>query len=611
MSRARIPPDWEVLRLRLVYAVMLAGFLLIGARLWWLQVAKSEVYAARQESQSVRRVRIPGIRGLMLDRAGVPLAENRPAYSLVLFLEDLRPTRRGETTLGRIRDTLAELSRRLGRPCALTDDELKRHLEKERPLPLVAWSDLDPAAVARWAEQADDLPGVDLVPDAVRVYPQGVLAAHVLGYVGRASFRQDAARPVHFAMEEMAGREGLEKRYDPLLRGRAGEQLVRVDVAGYRHALVGGEPPQAGRDLRLSLDARIQRLAEEALGEDPGVVVVLDPADGAVLAMASRPTFDPNRFVPAIPHGEWRTFLADTLKPLLNRATLGEYAPGSIFKPLVALAALGRGAITPATTWVCPGYFERGRRWNCFHRTAHGPVNLHDGLMYSCNVYFCQAGLAAGPEAIAAMARSAGLGAPTGIDLGPERAGLVPDAAWKRRVQRDGWRDGDTCNLSIGQGALTVTPLQMAVVAAALANGGRRVHPQLLLGSRPHGAGPFEPAPARPPEDLGWNPTHLRWVREGMRAVAMDEHGTGRAAQVPGYVVAAKTGTAEYGPAAARKTRGWMIAFAPYDAPRVAVAALIEDAESGGRVVGPRVGRLLAGILGPAAPAPAADGGQG
>lgn len=603
MAHMRIAPDWEIWRLRIVYAFMMLAFCAVGAQLWNIQVSRSEEFRQNELRQSVRNVRVPGVRGLIYDRNGTSLAENRPSFGIELNLEQCRPVRRKQTKADRILETIAEIERRIDLPCGLSTNELKTHIVKRLPLPLIAWSDLPDDAVARWAERASSLQGVELRAQAVRVYPHGTDTCHIVGYVGRAAAETNTEEVYHYQLPEMEGRSGIEKQYDGLLSGQAGGRMVSVDVAGYRRNDVGGHSPQAGMDLMLTIDLRVQQLALQALDGKPGSVVVIDPGNGDVLAMVSTPGYDPNLFVPSIPGELWSALRDDPAKPLVNRAVAGAYAPGSTFKPIVAIAAMQRKTATPGTTQTCPGYFMLGRhRINCWDKLGHGTVDLPHAIRYSCNVFFFHAGLECGAPPIIELARSAGLGRRTGIDLDYEVSGLVPDAAWKRRKLRDGWREGDTCNLSIGQGALSATPLQMARLAAALANGGRLVQPHLLLATRPHGTGVFTPRLPAPPADLGWDAAAVNVVRNGMRDVVMAEDGTGRKIRVAGFELAGKTGTAEYGIKGEGRKRGWMIAFAPFDQPRFAAAMILEDAISGGTSVAPRLQVLFEGLLRPAAP---------
>ncbi|MCX7819082.1 MAG: penicillin-binding protein 2 [Kiritimatiellae bacterium] len=603
MTRARRPLDWELARIRALLVLALLALGTIEVALWRLQVSRGQNYRRDLARQSVRRVRVPGPRGCIYDRHGRLLADNRPSYGLVLYLEELRPRRRGEPLIPRILGTLDEVAAVIGLPPQVDTNDLRAHIRRRLPLPLPAWRDLPEAAIARWAEMGGRIGGADLSVEPVRVYPAGTNACHVIGYVSRADLSTLEEEPYHYHLSDMAGAAGIEKVYDSLLRGRAGVRLVRVDAAGYRYQDLGGTEPVPGADLRLTLDLDLQAAAESALGEHHGALVALDPSDGAILAMASRPAYDPGSFVPAISEADWERLQQDPARPLFNRAVAAAYAPGSTFKPIVAIAALQHGRISPATVFRCSGALTLGNaRFRCWDTLGHGALDLAGAIRYSCNVYFFHAGLATGPDAIATTARAVGLGRPTEVDLDQEAAGLVPDPAWKRRAWRDAWRDGDTCNLSIGQGPITATPLQMAVVAAALANGGHRVTPHLLLAVRPAGTDEFQPSPVRPRQSLGWPAGALEAVRRGMRDVVMAEDGTGRRMRVAGMELAGKTGTAEYGPKREGRKRGWMIAFGPLPRPSLAVAMVVEDAVSGGTTVAPRLQQFFAAALARSAP---------
>ncbi len=396
----------------------------------------------------------------------------------------------------------------------------------------------------------------------------------------------------------MAGRSGLEKSLDEILRGEAGGRLLRVDATGFRRYDSGQREPRSGQDVQLTLDARVQALAEEALGEVPGSVVVIDPRNGDVLAMASNPGFDPNQFVPRIPAEQWRTLNEDPLFPLVNRAVAGGYAPGSTFKPVTLLAGLEAGTTQAGEVHTCPGYFALGRTvFRCWYHSGHGPLQLRQAVERSCNVYCFHVGLQTGVDRLAEEARAFGLGRKTGIELDHELAGNVPDPAWKRRTQQDGWRDGDTCNMSIGQGALVVTPLQMASLAATLANGGKVFRPRLVLGQRSPGEPVFT---SRAPElvhQMAWRPEDIAVVRNGMRDVVNSSWGTARKVALPGVVIAGKTGTAEFGRKDERKRHAWMIAFAPFDQPRYAVAMLVDEGVSGGETTAPLVKKLMSSLF--------------
>ncbi|MCX6998240.1 MAG: penicillin-binding protein 2 [Kiritimatiellaeota bacterium] len=598
----------ELVRLRLLLIVMLSALGLLAANLWRMQLSQGALYRHSLQEQSIRRVRTPGARGRILARDGTLLADNKPSYQVVLYLEELRQPGRGwRRTIQKVEAVIQDLARLLQLPPQIGREDIQNHISKRLPLPLVAWRNIGDLARARLAERAGAWPGVDVIAAPLRIYPEGALAAHILGYVGRADPPQDEDASYNYYEVESSGKAGIEKRYDRELHGVAGEKVVPVDVSGfhYRHPLPAilekFKPREAapGRDVILALDLPVQRRVEQALANWRGAAVVVNPANGDVLAMASSPAYDPNELAAGIAPELWRALLADPHQPLVHRALSGLYSPGSTFKPVVALAALESGRATPALTFTCPGYFKLGQaRFDCWeNRAGHGAQNLHQALEHSCNVYFFNLGLRCGPAAIHDMALQFGFGRKTGIELGGDMAGLAPDDAWKRQERHDGWRDGDTCNLAIGQGALNVTPLQMAMFAAALANGGKVYQPRLVLGVRDPAGGAVLPPPPRLRNTVAVDPAYMRVVREGLRAVVNSPTGTGRKAALEQFVVAGKTGTAEHGVKGEGKKWAWMIAFAPYEQPRYALAVLVEEGVSGGSTVAPLVHDILYDLL--------------
>jgi len=607
------PLDDEFLRVRIVFLLMLLVLGLLGAGMWRIQVSHGQRYENKQAMQSIRRVRTPGVRGRLFDRTTTCLADNRPSYCVAVYLEELRRPGAWSKTIDRVEELIATLSTELNLPPTITRKDIQAHIRKRLPLPLVLWRDIDEETLARLSERASEFPGVDIYPEAVRFYPEKQLACHLLGYIGRADIAQEDndEEPYDYYLPEMTGRSGVERSLDTYLRGEAGGRLVRIDVSGYRRDDVGQRDPRPGSDIRLALNAGIQRMAEEALGDVPGTVVVLDPRNGDVLALASSPGYDPNQFIPFITTDAWAALNENPMKPLINRAVAGLYAPGSTFKPITALAALENGKARASDTHDCPGYFKLGSTvFRCWFHPGHGVLDLRGALQHSCNVYMFNMGLACGHEAIAHMAGALGLGRKTEIELDYERAGLVPDERWKRLTFNDGWRDGDTCNMAIGQGALQVTPLQMAVVTAAIANGGLVYRPRLVLAIRDPGQETFIERPPEVVNDMHWAPENIRAVREGMRDVVMTADGTGRAIQVPGITVAGKTGTAEFGRKDEHKRHAWMIAFAPYEAPRYAVVMLVDEGVSGSETAAPKMKKLMQGLFRVDTVAQAA-GGQG
>ncbi len=585
--------------LALVFA---AGVFFLAVSLRRVQVAQYSEYARDQVRQSVRRVQVPGARGRIFDRNGVCLAENRASYCIAYYVEELRKRGRWINTINAVDADIDRLAAVLGVPRQISYAAVSNHVMASLPMPLLAWRDVDQATLARWAEAVDRFPGVDVYVQPERSYPQGTLAAHVIGYVKRDRPQSRPGEKYAFYLPEMVGANGVERQYNPLLTGFVGEQLIRVDARGYRHAVWEGAPAVEGRDLNLTLDAHVQRVLEKALKGWRGAGVVVDPRNGEILAMASSPVYDPNAFVPVIPSGLWKRLLADETVPLVNRALQGRYAPGSTFKPVTAVAALLQDGFDPEAGHVCDGAFVLGTmRLRCWNTYGHGSVALRKALEQSCNSYFCHLGHTIGYDAIYAQARKLGLGQLTGIDLPSESVGLLPTAAWKQTTLKERWRPGDTCHISIGQGLLVTTPLQMAMLTSVFANGGTLYRPHLARYER-------KPEIVR---EMGWPAEAVKRVRDGMRDVV--SQGTGRRVQVRGVEVAAKTGTAEYDAGGVRRKNTWVTAFGPFENPVVAVAIVIENGESGGQTVAPMVHDVLVSVLGEdeAATEPAPAGATG
>jgi len=579
----------ERMRTRVVMALMTAalGFMLVN--LWRVQVHGTEAYRESLERQSIRRVRLPASRGQILDRYGQCLARNRASFRIVLYIEELRKPGRLENTVKEADRVLGLAAGAVGLPRTVTVDEIRSHLQRRSLLPLVVWRNVDDRGVARFAERATGLPGLDVDVEPVRSYPCGRTAAHVLGHVGRAEVveEDEEGNRYHYVLPDLEGKVGVESRLNEALAGVSGGSLVRVGASGFKYAEESRREPVPGFDVRLTLDMRVQTLAERLLEGHEGAAVLMDAEHGDVIAMASSPTYDPNAFCPFIPADVWSELVGDPDHPLMNRAVSGVYAPGSAFKPVVALAALTTVPGVAERTFTCNGSFTLGSAsFGCWQRAGHGTLGLLTGIEQSCNVYFCSIGLLCEHEAIARMAERFGMGRVTGISLDGEKPGLVPDEAWKRRRRKEGWRPGDTCNFSIGQGFVGVTPLQMACYTAALGNGGILPAPRLVLD-------PLQPERST---STGIAAEPLALVREGMRRVIEAEEGSGRRARIEGIPMGGKTGTAQYGSRADRKYT-WMIAFAPFDRPRYAAAIVIEEGESGGLTCAPMMRELMKGAF--------------
>lgn len=573
---------WRVVSLAVV---MLAGLTLLVAALYREQVLRHQEHAGRHERQSIRRVLLPAVRGRILDRRGQVLADNRPSYCVAVYMEELRRPGPWRHTINAVDHLLDRLSAELDLPRTDSIVDIETHIRRRLPLPYLAWRDLDTVALARLAERAEPLPGVDIYVQPERHYPLRTTASHVIGYVGRDRPEAPANEPFDFYLPEMRGRIGIERQYDQRLSGVPGGRLIRVDARGYKHQGWAGREAVPGRDVKLTLDLALQRRAESELQGRRGAAVVLDVRNGEVLALASMPVFDLTRMSPAPSAEHWQRLLADAANPLFHRAITGTYPPGSTFKPVVALAALEHPGFNVRQSYRCEGAFDvGGRTMRCWRRSGHGALNLADSLKQSCNVYYFYLSLEMGYDRLYRQAEALGFGSLTGIDLPGEVRGLLPGPAWKRQARNESWWAGDTCNVSIGQGAVLVTPLQMAVFAMMLANDGIVHRPRLVKADR-------HVAASDPMSRLQWSAEGLAAIRQGMRDAVQSASGTARQARIAEWEMAGKTGTAQYG---AGRIHAWMIAYAPLAAPRYAVAVLVENVEGGGGAdAGPIIGALM------------------
>ena len=566
--------------------VFLVGLLHLGVRLHEIQVETAADYNYASARQSIRRIRVGGMRGRILDRRGRVLADNRTTVSVVCHPAAFQ-RKTWEATAAEMRRAIDALGETVGRRTTPGDETVRRHVDRLLPLPLTVWSRLSPEELARFCEHERDFPGFSLQESVERVYPQGELAAHAIGWVGRTAAEAEAGdEKFYFVAPELHGKGGIEYQYDGFLSGVPGERKILVDARGFAIREWTVVEPQRGLDLRLTLDLELQRAVEGELRGLRGACVVMDPRSGDILAIASAPAYDLNT---VRQDDIYRALASDPAKPLVNRASGGSYAPGSIFKPITALAGLSVGF--PADVrYACTGVFELGgMRLHCARRWGHGELDLRHAMMVSCNPFFCNLGMEAGTNVLAATARAFGLGRRTGVDLPVDAGGLVPDGEWKMRKWHEKWYPGDLAQMSIGQGMLLVSPLQMAVVAGALGTG-RLVTPRLKEGL------PVERSP------LPFPRKRLDIVREGMRMVVAGDGetrgGGWRAGENLAVEVSGKTGTAEVGAGAKRRKNTWFIAFAPSAAPSVAVALVVENGESGGGTAAPRVNAILRHIFG-------------
>ncbi len=589
-------PQELILRLWVAVAAVFVAFLLVGARLWYLQVLHGPDMRSLSENNRIRLVRVPAARGIVYDRHGEILIDNRPSFDVVFVPEDAHDRRR---VLKNVADYLAE-------PEATLHQTI--HAPSKRPPyeGIVLRRDLDwPGVVALETHQLD-IPGVSVQVAPRRYYPYGPLAAHLLGYVGEVSESELKNGTSPYRSGDLVGKASLEKAWDDDLRGTPGGQQVEVDALGRRMRVLQEVPDVPGSTLTLTLDRDLQEEAERALGDADGSIVALDPRNGEILVMVSHPSFDPNVFARGVRRDEWRTLVQDHKHPLQNRAVQGQFPPGSTFKIAVATGALEVGAITPATGVSCSGGLQFGNHFfRCWKKGGHGSVSLHSAIVQSCDVFFYQVGQRMGVDNIAEYARRLGLGIPSGIELEHEKTGTIPDTKWKRQRFNQPWFAGETLSVAIGQGYVTATPLQMAQLAAMIANGGIRYRPHYVKRiDAPDGTVRKEIEPEIL-SDAHLKKSTLAQVRAAMRDVVMSDAGTGKKARIVGIEVAGKTGTAQAvkldegvtgttKSAHAARDHAWFIAFAPVENPEIAVSCIVEHAgEHGGTVAAPIVQQVM------------------
>ncbi len=551
------------------FAVAVFVFLITG--FWDLQVLKEEIFKAKAQQNQIKSLPIPAPRGRILDRDGRVIVDNHSSYRLILSRENLQEAHITPIAMG----------------LNLDSEELGRKVRRFRNQPtfftIPLKEDLTPDELTFVeAHRGDDaFPEMELIRSQHRLYPRNGAAAHLLGYTGEINDAE--LNTQEFAKHnpgDIIGKMGIERFYNDGLNGIDGQRQVRVDNRMNTREVLGIKEAQPGRDLRLTIDLDLQMVAELAMEGKSGAVVAIDPRNGEVLALVSTPAYDPNHFIGRINTREWKALNENPELPLLNRAIQAQLAPGSTFKPIMALAGLEEGVIDETTTVHCAGsvtYF--GRPFKCHKKGGHGTVSLHRAIAQSCDVYFYMVGNRLGIDKIAKYAEMAGLGKETGVDLPHEKAGIVPSNAWKIRRYREKWYAGETISVSIGQGALTITPIQLAHAIGGIVTGGVWMRPHLVKEDKPS-------APARR-SDL--NLDNVNRVMSGMYAV-VNEGGTGAASRIPGVEFSGKTGSAQRVSNELAKKKdttadyrddGWFVGFAPRSQPEIVVAALFEHGVHG------------------------------
>jgi penicillin-binding protein 2 len=632
-------------QLRLVAGMLAAGLFILLAGLWWVQVVSARKYQGHLETQSYRTVRLPAMRGKILDREGRVLAENRPRYNLSLYLDDLRkqfkaasdaeyasatnararniaaqekqlgrPLTKAERkqfkftpdqmeqigAKGRYRvasAVVSQVGQKLGQPLTLDAAKFERDYKTRLAMPYTVVPDASPEQIARFEEQFTGSLGADVDLQPVRAYPRGTTAGHLLGYLtSDDSSKEGEDAYFDYYLPDYRGVTGIEWGFDSSLRGRAGGESVLVNNLGYRQSANVWSAPAPGHNVVLTIDLDLQRAAEDSLvarqgASVRGAVVVMDVRSGDVLAMVSSPALNPD-YLSNDPK-----YLSDPkLRPEINRATQQNYAPGSIFKPIVGLAALEAG-LDPDAMVDNPGYVYVGRRQ--IHDLAPpGKYTLRNAIIESCNTYFVTVGLQAGKENVVRMAGKFHFGERAGLPTRQETKGIFPTL---KQVQSPDWRDGDLANICIGQGEMAVTPMQMAVAYSAIANGGTVLWPRLVERIEPQDPASGEAMTNFPAglvrDHLGVSARNLKLLRDAMLAETVE--GTGQAAQVPGLQICGKTGTAQVMNSQNQEIdrTTWFASFTPYENPRYAVVVMMEGRTFWGKDCAPIAHDIYAEIL--------------
>lgn len=594
------PLSRQQLKLRFMVAVgvVTAVFTLLASRLIYLEVLRGEEYRYQSENNRIRVERIPAPRGVIFDRNKEILADTFAAFDAMVVPSELPDDRRDElynavsALLGLTREEIAKAVKSPGIP-KWRPRVLKRRLTREE--------------MARLEARRLELPGFFVTPNPVRTYPLGDMMGIAMGYMG-ALTEEELTLPQfeNYDPADYVGRAGVEKAFESRLKGVPGGVQVEVDVVGRKFGELNRWPASPGNNLVLTIDRAVQEAAEKGLGEEAGSVVAIEVGTGKILALASRPSYDPNVLARGVTSKEWAELTGDPKHPLQNRPVQGTYAPGSTFKIVMALAGLEKGLITPSSSVYCSGGYQfGGRRFRCWKSSGHGQVSLETAIAQSCDVYFYKLGVDLGVDGIYEAATALGMGRPTGIELMGEKSGLIPSSEWKQRVRKEPWYPGETLSVSIGQGYVSTTPLQLAVMMASVADpAGRVMKPTLLERVESPDGKILEVNTPVEISRLPFRQSSLDAVRDGLRQVVAA--GTARSANLQDWAVAGKTGTAQVvgmreGETSAQSAaKAWayrdhalFVAFAPYRDPKIAVAVIIDHGGHGGSVAAPVAAKVI------------------
>jgi len=583
--------DWYKQRLARIAFCVAGTFCLIFIRLFYLQVINGEELRRLSENNCIRLQSTDPSRGMIFDRNGIRLVDNRPSFDLNIVLKDAKP----------VEQTVKKLSKYINVP----ESELLSKIENNKTVssykPILLKKDIGRDALAAIEVRKFDLPGVIVDVKPRRHYLERQTAAHLIGYLSEINADElNSGEYPGYTVGDYIGKFGIEKIFESFLQGKRGGRQVEVNVMGQVVRNLKTVDPQPGQNLYLTIDLRVQKKAEALLEGVAGAVVAMDPQTGQILALASSPSFDQNIFVDGMSHEQWDALVSNPLRPLENKVIHGEYPPASTFKIITAIAALEEGVIDKDTTFYCPGYYKYGNRvYRCWRAAGHDSVNVIKALAESCDVYFYQVGQKLGIDRLSMYAVASGLGSPTGIDLDHEAAGLIPTAEWKKRRTGVAWQGGETLSVAIGQGYDLATPLQMLVFTSAVANGGEMYKPLILKSVySPEGSVILE-SKKQLAGKLPVSKKTLKIIKEGLWNVVNNKKGTAWIAHVEGFDISGKTGTAQVvGRSKERglseeelshrlKSHAWFVAYAPSVDPQIAVSVIVEHGSHGSSTAAP------------------------
>ncbi|MEW6145454.1 MAG: penicillin-binding protein 2 [Thermodesulfobacteriota bacterium] len=582
-------------RNRLVIATVILGIAFLGlvSRLWFLQVLKADEFEAFSRDNRIRIERVPASRGRILDRYGRELVVNRPSFDVYVLPEDVDDMPALSVNLSRV----------LNEDPAKIVQKIKQASRRNRFKPALVAQDINRDQLAYIEARRSSLPGLTIEVNNLRQYPHGVMGASFLGYIGKVSEAELLANP-ELSSNGLVGKTGVEKTWEQSLRGKDGFTQKVTDALGrevksnlFQKDLVNRQSVP-GNDVVMSVDIDLQKAAEDALGEEFGAIIAVNVRNGEVLALASKPSFDPADFVKGIDSKTWSKLMNDKDFPLVSRATQGLYAPGSVFKMVPAAAAMKEGAIHPDTLVHCPGYYRLGSHvYRCWKRGGHGWMNMREAIVQSCDVYFYKLADKLGIDRISRYMNFFGFGSPTGIGI-EERAGVAPSREWKLEKFKKPWYKGETIVSAIGQGYVSVTPLQIVMMTAAIANGGTLLTPNLVIKEVAF-SGETRLNNVPPKGELPVDKVTLALIRDAMTGVVNGPGGTGHGARLENVTVAGKTGTAQVvsldsqSSDKAHKDHAWFTSFAPAETPEIAVTVLIEHGGKGGAVAAPIAKKII------------------